>query len=270
MEHSDHEVSVEDRRRALEEMLKKASVFRKDPQQWWERHRGELFVENPTLSPPLYAIECVDEGDDLERFLPSRGYTLPENFDVISVPGSGVKYPRFAADLRRFVGTQHIMGVTSHKDCGACEGKDTVASTHAQSLAAELIVPYLGHVETLQRPSYHVALGANLRYTRKVRNPRFVEEAPRYFDASQWCLSNKDTRIANIKLMLNIAYHHGFNELFVEGGIPFELVLWYDPDDPTFTKEHTADEIQEAFKQADLPQELRRAKGLLKVTFLEV
>lgn len=270
MEHSDHEVSAEDRRRALEEMLRKASAFREDPKHWWERHWGELFIENPTLTPPAYAIECVDEGDDLNLFLPKQGYKLPQNFDVLSVPGSGVKYPGFAQDLRTLIGTQHIMGITSHKDCGACEGKDDLAITHAKSLAQELSVPYLGHVETLQRPSYHVALGSNLRYTRKVKNLRFAKDAPRYFDASQWCLSSQEARITNIKLMLNIAYHHGFKELFVDQGVPFELVVWYDPSDPLHTKESAADEIQEAFRQADLPQELRKTKGLLKLTFMEV
>ena len=266
MEHHDHAESLEDRQRMLEEMLRKAASFREDPKGWFARHREALLIQGPAT----YAVECVDEGDDLDRFLPGQGHMLPNNFDVISVPGSGVNYPGFAADLRRVSAANHLMGITSHRGCGACNGDDAIAKNHAKDLAAELGVANLGHVEELQRPSYHVALGANLRYTRKVKNLRFIEDAPRYFDASQWCLSDRVARIANVRLMLNIAYHHGFNELFLQGRVPFELVLWYDPEDPTFTKEEAASEVQEAFRQADLPQELRRTKGLLKLTFVEV
>lgn len=265
-QHHDHAESPEDRRRMLEEMLRKASAFREDPRGWWQRHREHLLLQGPAT----YAVECVDEGDDLERFLPGQGHVLPKNFDVISVPGSGVKYPGFAADLRKVAEIHRIMGITSHRDCGACNGDDVLARNHVGELAAELGVANLGHVEELQRPRYHVALGANLRYTQKVKNIRFAEDAPRYFDASQWCLSDRAARIANVRLMLNIAYHHGFNELFLQQRVPFELVMWYDPQDPVFTKEEASSEVQEAFRQADLPEELRRTKGLLKLTFMEV
>lgn len=265
-DHVEHMEGTESRRDEFNRTLKRAERFRENPDAWWEEHREQLLVS----SPQIYGIECVDEGDDLDKFLPTAGHALPKNFDVISVPGSGVQYPGFAEDLRNLVGTEHIMGVTSHKDCGACHGKDDLAVSHAHKLAAALRVPYLGHVETLQRPDYHVALGSNLRYTKKVRNIRFVEDAPRYFDATQWCLSDRAARVANIRLMLNIAYHHGFNELFIEEKIPFELVVWYDPKDPVHTKDSAADEIQEAFRQADLPDELRSTKGLLKLTFMEV
>lgn len=261
MEHHDHTESSEDRQRMLEEMLRKASAFREDPKGWWQKHREHLLMRGPAT----YAVECVDEGDDLERFLPGQGHVLPKNFDVISVPGSGVKYPGFAADLRKVAETHRIMGITSHRDCGACNGDDVLARNHAGELAAELGVANLGHVEELQRPAYHVALGANLRYTKKVKNIRFAEDAPRYFDASQWCLSDRAARIANVRLMLDIAYSsHGFNDLFTEN-VPFELVIWYDPQDPTFTKEEASSEVREAF-----PQKLRGTKGLLKLTFMEV
>lgn len=250
----------------LEAMLRKASAFREDPRGWWRKHRECLLLQGPAT----YAVECVDEGDDLDVFLPAQGHVLPRNFDVISVPGSGVTYSGFAADLRRVAATNHVIGITSHHDCGACSKDDALARRHAQDLATETGVVYLGHVEELQRPRYHVALGANLRYTRKVKNPRFVEDAPRYFDASQWCLSDRSARVANVRLMLNIAYHHGFNELFTQQHVPFELALWTDPQDPVLTKEEAASEVQEAFRQADLPQELRRTKGLLKLTFMEV
>ncbi len=245
----------------LEEMLRKAAAFRENPKEWFAKHREDLLMRGPAT----YAVECVDEGDDLERFLPGQGHVLPQNFDVISVPGSGVKYPGFAADLRRVSAVNHVMGITSHHDCGACNKNDAVAQNHARELAAELGVAYLGHIEELQRPSYHVALGANLRYTRKVKNVRFAEDAPRYFDASQWCLSDRAARIENVRLMLDIAYKHGFNNLFLEENVPFEFVIWYDPEDPTFTKEEATSEVREAF-----PPELRKAKGLLKLTFVEV
>lgn len=264
--HDDHGESPEERQRRLEEMLRKASTFREDPKAWWRERREQLLMSGPAT----YAVECVDEGDDLDKFLPCQGHVLPRNFDVLSVPGSGVKYPGFAADLRKVAATNHVMGITSHHDCGACNGDDALARNHARELAAGLGVAYLGHVEELQRPAYHIALGANLRYTRMVKNLRFVEDAPRYFDASQWCLSDRAARVDNVRLMLNIAYHHGFNELFLQRHVPFELVLWYDPQDPVFTKEEAASEVQEAFRQADLPQELRRTKGLLKLTFMEV
>lgn len=262
----EHMEGNESRRDELKKMLKRAAEFRENPKKWWAAHREDLLVS----SPQTYGIECVDEGDDLDKFLPAKCHTLPKNFDVISVPGSGVNYPGFAEDLRTLVGTEHLMGVTSHKDCGACHGKDDLAVSHARQLAGALQVPYLGHVDTLQRPDYHVALGSNLRYTKKVKNIRFVEDAPRYFDATQWCLSDRRARVENIRLMLNIAYHHGFNELFLEEKIPFELVVWYDRGDPVHTKDSAADEIQEAFRGADLPEELRNTKGLLKLTFMEV
>ena len=261
MEHYDHEESPEDRQRMLDEMLQQAASFREDPKGWFARRREALLIQGPAT----YAVECVDEGDDLDRFLPGQGHVLPKNFDVISVPGSGVKYPGFAADLRRVSATNHLMGITSHRNCGACNGDDAVARNHARELAAELGVANLGHVEELQRPSYHVALGANLRYTRKVKNVRFAEDAPRYFDASQWCLSDRAARMENVRLMLDIAYKHGFNNLFLEKNVPFELVIWYDPQDPTFTKEEAASEVREAF-----PPELCKTKGLLKLTFMEV
>lgn len=250
----------------LEEMLRRASAFRENPQAWWRERRERLLLRGPAT----YAVECVDEGDDLDRYLPRHNHVLPDNFDVLSVPGSGVKYPGFAADLRRVAAVHHVMGVTSHRDCGACNGDDALARNHARELADAAGVAYLGHVEELQRPAYHVALGANLRYTRLVKNLRFAEDAPRYFDASQWCLSDRAARVENIRLMLNIAYHHGFNELFTGRHVPFEIVCWCDPQDPVFTKEEAAKEAQEAFRQADLPQELRRTKGLLKLTFMEV
>lgn len=260
MEH-DHTESPEDRQRMLEEMLRKASAFREDPEGWWQKHRENLLMQGPGT----YVVECVDEGDDANIHLLQQGHVLPKNFDVISVPGSGVTYPGFAEDLRRVAATNHIMGITSHHDCGACKGDDALAKNHARELAVELGVAYLGHVEELQRPQYHVALGANLRYTRKVKNLRFVEDAPRYFDASQWCLSDRAARIANVRLMLDIAYSsHGFNDLLTEK-VPFELVIWYDPRDPVFTKEEAVSEVREAF-----PQKLRGTKGLLKLTFVEV
>ena len=264
--HEERPEDRESRRHELQNMIKRAKYFRENLTAWWEKHREHLLVS----APQIYGIECVDEGDDLDIFLHAEDHPLPKNFDVISVPGSGVTYPGFAADLRTLVGTQNIMGVTSHKDCGACDGNDDLARSHSRRLAEELRVPYLGHVETLQRPDYHVALGSNLRYTKKVKNIRFSEDAPRYFDATQWCLSDRATRVANVRLMLNIVYHHGFNELFIEEKIPFELVVWYDPHDTSHTKDSAADEIQEAFRQADLPEELRSTKGLLKLTFMEV
>ena len=163
--HEEHE-GIENRRQELQAMIRRAERFRENPKAWWEKHREHLLVS----SPQIYGIECVDEGDDLDKFLPTRGHTLPKNFDVISVPGSGVNYPGFAEDLRTIVGTQNIMGVTSHKDCGACDGKDDLAQEHARHLAGELRVPFLGHVDTLQRPHYYFVLRAPPSFFTKKKN----------------------------------------------------------------------------------------------------
>lgn len=265
--HGHHEVDPEKRRKILKETIDRAAAFRRNPKKWWQAHKPELLLEGDGI----YVVECVDEGDDIDVFLKEANHEIPPNFDVISVPGSGSMYTGFGSDLTNIVGKDHLIGVTSHRDCGACKGDDARAKQHAQDLAREVGTEYLGHVEHLQRPEFHVALGSNLRYTPRVRNLRFCADAPRYFDTSQWCISDRETRIKNIELMLKIAYHHGFNELLVEDdGIPYELCIWYDAHDPKFSRKTIAAEVREAYQNADIPEEVKRMPHLLKLTFLDV
>jgi hypothetical protein len=232
--------------------------FQKNRLQWIKDRKETLIVTDPDNIE--YCICCVDEGDDLQMSLPEEfGEEVPDNFDVISVPGSGVTYPRLDKDIKS-LGLK-VKGVTGHHECGACGGDDAKAEYVAKKLAGtdELNVPYIGMVHNLRRPEFHIALGAHIRYTSKIRNVRFAEGAPRYFDISQFAVKDLKARVHNMALTLKIAFHEqmGFHDLFAEEGTPFELCGYYDPQDLYYTKEMITEEMGDAIREAEIEPTLK-------------
>lgn len=233
--------------------------FQKDRMQWIQERHATLVVSDP--KKVCYCVGCIDEGDDLQLSLPEEfARELPENFDTISIPGSGVTYAKLDKDIKSL--RLHVEGVTSHHECGACKGVDATAEYVAKKLAGpdELNVPYIGMVHHLHRPEFHIALGAHVRYTPKIRNIRFAEDAPRYFDISQFAIKDRKARVANMALALKIAFHKsmGFHDLFTEENAPFELCAYYDPKDLYFTKALITEEMDEAIAAADIEPELKQ------------
>lgn len=256
------------KRQEMRNAMKAREEFQEDRLKWI-RDRKVVLVVADTKSVH-YCICCIDEGDDLHLSLPEEfGEEVPDNFDVISVPGSGVTYAHLDKDIKSL--GLHVKGVTGHRECGACGGDDEKAEYVAKKLAGpdELNVPYLGMVYHLYRPEFHVSLGAHTRYTQKIRNIRLAEDAPRYFDISQFAIKDRKARIENMALALKIAFHQkmGFSHLFVEENTPFELCAYYDPKDLYFTKELIEQEVNDAIRETEIEPELK--EELLKRNLIQ-
>jgi hypothetical protein len=224
---------------------------------WFEQNSAQLVPEKNCA----LCIKCIDEGafvQDAKGDLPKvmTDYIkdpLDAEIDEISIPGAGstIDTKAFAEHLKKQgVSPDRIVAVLSHTGCAACANDDERAKAVAHSTTETLGSKgaMVGHLESLRRPDFHDAMGAYLRYSNHVMNPRRMG-APTYFDASDWALGSREERVATTALILKIAFgEHGFGENFTAKE-PFELCALFDEDSKGANKAQVEAEVNEAIKK---------------------
>ena len=241
-DHMEHDPK---KKQAFEEAMRIWSEFHADPHTWWEKHCESLVLDTDSK----YIIICIVDGELVPQNFPHchGNFTVPDlvrefvknpktkKVDELSFPGGGAFFKKgnaqeMVADLLAIGLTpEDIIAIMSHSDCAACNKDDAYAERYGRKLAEAFGNPkkYLGIIEKgeLDRPAFHNAVGAWLRYDKKTMSPRSLNpKGPGYLDASLWAVREESDRVENIKLILAVAFKHGFNEFFTPEN-PFHLCV---------------------------------------------
>lgn len=174
---------------------------------------------------------CIDEGTD-------RG--------LFRSAGSGILMSdKERARMVEYLQAMGIKGVRSHEGCGAAEkyclenGIDLskveeVAQQKAMEIAAEIGVPYLGHIEKLARPkAFHYARTAYYDGSGQFNQQARKDHLPPGFVISRRYMGT-ETSFENLKLSIQIALgEHGFGKKITPEK-PMMLVAFADPHDAMF------------------------------------
>jgi len=168
-------------------------------------------VSEKAFEPSGEILCCMDEGTPMGDLRSAGSGILTQ----------GEERARFIAALKK----AGVESVTSHEGCGAAalyrerhgltdKSVDEVAMEGAKHLAAELGVPYGGHITELARPKgFH---NARVVYADGIGdfNPRKVESLPPGFVVSASVMTQEQA-VSEVALALKIAFgEHGFGEKF--------------------------------------------------------
>lgn len=156
------------------------------------------------------SLRCIDEGTP----------------GGIHLAGSGILFNLNKEKLKRFVSVAKVDGVYSHKNCGACKlyarmnnlassDYDNLGIVWAKELAAQLNVPYKGHInEDLKRPKefhnarvvYYDGTGS-FDYSQVNQLPPGFIISRRYLDL--------EYALKELEIAIDIAFgNNGFGERF--------------------------------------------------------
>ena len=217
-------------------MEKEASWMRqeKDIQAILEKGAESFMFEIPNLEVAFEGGEqtlcCMDEGTPIGDMRSAGSGILTE----------GEQRTAFVKALK----AAGVKEVTSHAGCGAAAlyrkrhgldemSVDEVAMDQAKRMAAELGVPYKGHIMDLQRPAeFHHARIVYVDATGRF-NPARLKELPPGFVVSRRYMTPEQA-LEEVRIAMSIAFgDHGFGDKFFPRE-PLLIVPIADATEPDF------------------------------------